>query len=292
MLPPRSKRYVGHDGRIPREKTLTIIELTVGLIVLLLLLLLMFPRDTLVARVLQANQQDALTHAYLANLLKIEPDNQQLLALAAQQQRLLQQQAYASLSWKAFYDAYYEQLTGRDLMLRHRLLGVWFDKVMFEPESEERSLRLGVLLPFAQGLPWTEEQQKMLIELAFSVSQGILAQKMLDTWLTTHPSNVSVWLDYLAKLLLGQGHYEQSANMRFTAMHQTEERHQQKELLLEGLKTLMSGGLHQQTMAAIDVHVGDLLNDEAVLRSLLRYSQAAGQQQRANGYAKRLLEMK
>jgi hypothetical protein len=292
MLPPRSKRYVGHDGRIPREKTLTLLELTVGSVVLLALLALMFPRDSLVERVLQANQQDALTHAYLANLLKIEPDNQQLLALAAQQQRFVQQRAYATLSWQKLYEDHYAQLTSDDRVQRNMLLGVWFDKVRFAPASEERSVRLRELLPLAQGLDWVEDQQKMLIELSFLASERELAQKMLSEWLGKKPADVLVWLDYLAKLLLGQGQYEPSANIRFIAMQQTDDREQQKGLFLEGLKTLMAGGLYQQTMDAMDSYAGDLIGDEAVLRSLLRFSQAAGQQQRARRYAKLLLEMK
>jgi hypothetical protein len=292
MLPPRSKRYVGHDGRIPREKTLTILELSVGSIVLLALLALMFPRDSLVERVLQANQQDALTHAYLVNLLKIEPDNQQLLALAAQQQRFIRQQAYANLSWQKLYQEYYAQLTSDDRVQRNMLLGVWFDKIRFAPASEERSVRLRELLPLAQELDWAEDQQKMLIELSFLSSERELAQKMLSEWLGKKPADVLVWLDYLAKLLLGQGQYEPSANIRFIAMQQTDDREQQKGLFLEGLKTLMAGGLYQQTMDAMDSYAGDLIGDEAVLRSLLRFSQAAGQQQRARRYAKLLLEMK
>jgi hypothetical protein len=292
MLPPRSKRYVGHDGRIPREKTLTILELSVGSIVLLALLALMFPRDSLVSRVLEANPQDALTHAYLVNLLKIEPDNQQLLALAAQQQRFIRQQAYANLSWQKLYHDYHTQLTNSDPSQRSVLLGVWFDKIRFVPPSDERNSRLRELLPFAQGLDWIEDQQKMLIELSFLASERELAQKMLSEWLMSKPANPLTWLDYLAKLLLGQGQYESSANIRFIAMQQIDDREQQKVFFLEGLKTLMAGGFYQQTMDAMDSYAGDLIDDEDVLRSLLRFSQAAGQQQRARRYAKLLLEMK
>jgi hypothetical protein len=292
MLPPRSKRYVGHDGRIPREKTLTILELSVGSIVLLALLALMFPRDSIVERVLQSNQQDALTHAYLVNLLKIEPDNQQLLALAAQQQRFIRQQAYANLSWQKLYQEYYAQLTSEDRVQRNMLLGVWFDKIRFAPASEERSVRLRELLPLTQGLDWGEDQQKMLIELSFLASERELAQKMLNEWLMSKPANPLTWLDYEAKLLLGQGHYQDSAYVRFIAMGQTNNVQEQKSLFLEGLKTYMAGGLYQQTTDAIDRYAGNLIEDEAVLRSLLRFSQAAGQHQRARYYAKLLLEMK
>jgi hypothetical protein len=292
MLPPRSKRYVGHDGRIPREKTLTILELSVGSIVLLALLVLMFPRDSLVSRVLEANPQDALTHAYLVNLLKIEPDNQQLLALAAQQQRFIRQQAYANLSWQKLYHDYHTQLTNSDPSQRSVLLGVWLDKMRFVPPSDERNSRLRELLPFAQGLDWIEDQQKMLIDLSFLASERELAQKMLNEWLMSKPANPLTWLDYEAKLLLGQGHYQDSAYLRFIAMGQTNNVQEQKSLFLEGLKTLMAGGFYQQTMDAIDSYAGNLIDDEDVLRSLLRFSQAAGQQQRARRYAKLLLEMK
>jgi hypothetical protein len=252
----------------------------------------MFPRDSLVSRVLEANPQDALTHAYLVNLLKIEPDNQQLLALAAQQQRFIRQQAYANLSWQKLYHDYHTQLTSSDPSQRSVLLGVWFDKIRFAPASDERNSRLRELLPFAQGLDWIEDQQKMLIELSFLASERELAQKMLSEWLMSKPANPLTWLDYEAKLLLGQGHYQDSAYVRFIAMGQTNNVQEQKSLFLEGLKTLMAGGFYQQTMDAMDRYAGNLIDDEDVLRSLLRFSQAAGQQQRARRYAKLLLEMK
>jgi hypothetical protein len=53
----------------------------------------------------------------------------------------------------------------------------------------------------------------------------------------------------------------------------------------------MAGGFYQQTMDAMDRYAGNLIDDEDVLRSLLRFSQAAGQHQRARRYAKLLLEM-
>lgn len=286
MLPPRSKRYVGHDGRIPREKTLTVVELITGLLILLALLVLMFPRDSLMSRVLLANINDPLTAAYVSNLLKVYPDNVQL-------RKIDFEQHVHSLSWQAVRDKTAPMLVSEDLEERHLGASLMLMKIAQETEkTEEMKQLVQQLLHLGLEPGWDVASLQTMIEQALSLSETDMARKMLFTWWQSQPQDPWVWLGTMTKVELGQGRYRSSALLSFVSSQWAKDSDQKKQYFLKGVATLMSGGFYAEVMTSIDLYAGDLLQDEDVLRRLVKVSQAAGQSQRADKYARLLLEMK
>jgi hypothetical protein len=286
MLPARSKRYVGSDGRIPREHTLTLLELVVGLMTLIALLVLMFPRDSLMQRLFKADVDDPLTVAYTLNMLKVEPNNPQLKGLQLRQK-------LKSLSWQELRDETQEMLASGSIQEKHVAASILLMKIAQSEQKTPEMINLSrELLRFGLESGWQPQELQPMIERAFALSELELAQKMLKAWWALKPSAPWVWLEGLAAAELSQGRYGQSALISFNAREFSQDRVAQKRYFMQGLATLMSGGLYQDAMDAADRYVGDLISDEQVLRHLVKNAQAAGQPKRANRYARLLLEMK
>jgi hypothetical protein len=285
MLPPRSKRYVGHDGRIPREKTLSFVELTVGLTILIALLILVFPRDGILQRVFQANVNDPLTVAYVINLLKIDADNPQLKGLYLKQR-------LPSLSWQQLRDETQQMLTEGSPEERHMVATLLLTKLgQIQNKTEEMQQLVRRLIQMGLEDGWQEKDLQLMIEQALVLSETEMAHKMLLSWWRASPTEPWQWLDGLAAFELGQGRYAQSALVSLVSRQFSDEPAAQKQYFLQGMKTLIAGGLYQDAMNAADVYVGDLVSDEQVLRRLIEIAQASGQPKRANMYVKLLLEM-
>lgn len=81
MLPPRSKRYAGHDGKLPRTQFLTKGQLIVVAALMLALFYLAYPRQSLYEQLQQQKELDPLTEAYLVNLQRAEPSQPDLLLI-------------------------------------------------------------------------------------------------------------------------------------------------------------------------------------------------------------------
>ncbi len=81
MLPPRSKRFVGSNGRIERLKLTTPLELSVATLLVLLLFALIFPRRALVEALHRQEQLDDLTLAYIENLRRVTTGDDDLTLL-------------------------------------------------------------------------------------------------------------------------------------------------------------------------------------------------------------------
>jgi hypothetical protein len=285
MLPPRSKRYVGHDGRIPREQTLSFLELSVGLTILIALLILVFPRDGILQRVFQENVNDPLTVAYVINLLKIDPDNPQLKGLYFKQRLTV-------LSWQQLRDETQQLLVSGSKEERHMVASLLLAKIGQESNKTEEMQQL-VRHLIAMGLEdgWQEKDLQLMIEQALVLSETEMAHKMLINWWQATPTAPWQWLDGLAAFELGQGRYAQSALISLVSRQFSDEPAAQKRYFIQGIKTLIAGGLYQDAMDAADFYVGGLVADEQVLRKLIEVAQASGQPKRAVMYIKLLLEM-
>jgi hypothetical protein len=286
MLPARSKRYVGHDGRIPREHTLSMLELFVGLVVLIVLLALMFPRDSLMQRIFVADVNDPLTIAYVANLSKLDPDNAQL-------KKLYLQQRLQSLPWQALREETRNMLVSGTREERHIAATLLLLKIAQTNEKSDEMLALArdlVKLGLEPG--WASQELKPMIEQALALTETDVAHKMLVAWWQAEPESPWDWLDGLARRELGQGRYAQSALVSFLSRQFSTDRETQKRYFFQGMSTLIAGGLYQDVAEASEVYSGDLIQDEQVLRKLIQIAQSSGQLERANVYAKLLLEMK
>lgn len=94
-----------------------------------------------------------------------------------------------------------------------------------------------------------------------------------------------------ARGALGLGEYRLSAALLFIAMDRSASRDAQRAYFIEGLRTLQSGGLMNEALAAAEKRIGPFGRDIALLKFLARLAQAANRPDVAERYAKRFLEL-
>lgn len=320
MLPARWKRYVGHDGRIPRLKTLTWPELLVGVLMMTLLLALMFPRDDLIVRITQADLNDQLTQAYLANLAKAERHNTQVqvlylrtllasmddddlmrkgLALVQKQAAVVQGELMPFFLQRVEslpLDAVLElaplvlETTSQDTrqhFAEHLLLRLHFYPV----HDVQRQQWIDRLLSWPEDTPWSETAQMLLVMESFRQKQVSAAFDRLNIWWQKQPMDAASRAEQLSRLLLGYGEYLMAAQVRFWLQQRLTDVHAQKQQYLLALDDLMAGNLYEQIMPLAGQHLGALGEDVQVLRQLVQLAQATGQSALAGRYARQLLEM-
>lgn len=285
MLPPRSRRYVGHDGRIPREQALSPITLIFGLVLLLGVLLIVFPKDSLLTRIFQANLNDALTRSYLENLVRVEPNNTALKGLYLKSR-------LPYLSWQQLVDETAPIIEHGTHEEKQLIVPILLKKLAQEQNKSQTLLQVQRrLLLFAFEPGWHVETLEAMLTQALALHEKEIAQRIIPIWLHEQPTDPTVFLENQAKQALGLGDYQESAMLYFQIQSISNTLAQRKLAFMQAISILISGGLHQDALAEIDNHLGELDTDEEVLRYLINVAQAAGQPKRAAHYARLLLQM-
>ncbi|MCI4410874.1 MAG: hypothetical protein JHC38_04285 [Thiotrichales bacterium] len=285
MLPPRSRRYVGHDGRIPRELTLSPITLIFGLVLLLGVLVLVFPKESLLTRIFQADLNDSLTRTYLENLVRLEPNNVALKGLYLKSR-------LPYLSWQQLVEETTPIIEHGSHEEKQLIVPILLKKLAQEQNKSQTLLQTQRrLLLFAFEPGWQADTLEAMLTQALALHEQEIAQRIIPIWLNAQPTNPTVFLEKEAKQALGLGYYQQSAMLYFQIQAISHDQNQQKSAFMQAIAILVAGGFHQEALTAIDAHVGNLLTDEDVLRYLIKVAQAAGQPKRASLYARLLLNM-
>lgn len=94
-----------------------------------------------------------------------------------------------------------------------------------------------------------------------------------------------------AETALGRGDYRESARLYFEAMGMANDIKERRALFMQGVKTLQSGNLLDEALAAADRNMAGLDRDRETLLFLTRLSLAAGSPERAQRYIRRALGM-
>lgn len=94
-----------------------------------------------------------------------------------------------------------------------------------------------------------------------------------------------------AEAALGRGDYRESARLCFEAMGRAGNIRERRALFLKGVKTLQSGNLLAEALAAADRNIDGLAMDRETLLFLTRLSLAAGDPERAQRYIRKALGM-
>ncbi len=267
--------------------------LAIGLLVGVLFTVL-FPYRALVQYTLNATRGDALTLAYLRNLLRTDPLNPELrLALVRQSiARRDYEQARADLAPLLASPADREMLTEAR----------WVEWTLYEsellsaPPFSARHAELEAQLPqrlrnavTVDGL--TDDNRMSLVQRALSRGQALLALELIATFRRNGDDIDPRLYGQAAAEMLGHGEYEGAARMLLLQRSREPDAAKRRALFLQALRTLQSGNRLDLALDIADRELGELENDTEVMYFLVTLARAANRPDAAARYAKRMLQL-
>lgn len=283
LLSQRYKRYVGHDGRIKRDEAFNGMALVVALVAVMMSLVLVYPKESLLKRVFQANIQDSLTQVYVENLIRFDPSNWSLKLIYIKT-------IEPKLTWSQLFDLTKPILAQGDEQQQKEAIQLLLSKLSRSADSDvDHASQLWPILALALSLSWTAADYQQLIELSLILNNDDITKQLISRLVQQQPDQLTDILKELAATALARGHYFISAQLLFQLRQLDEQVELQREALMQGLAILMAGNLHAQALVALNEQVGALENDVVVLRYLIYVAQASGNPKLAASYAKRLV---
>jgi hypothetical protein len=286
MLPDRSKRYAGIDGEIPRLVLASYWQLALVALLVLALLVLIFPRRTLVEKLYEQDVLDDLTLSYIQNMYRADAKNPDvaILLTRAQQDRLDLQTMESRLL------PLLEGGNARRRMEAWLMLVNAYEKAMAaQPDARDMARlknKLTDLLQKAVNEKLPEPLARRFASAAFALHGPRLGLVFLAQ---IEPGSTVATLVQYGQAALGQGDYSLAAEYFLLARDQTRDRDEGRRLLRQGVDAYMAASQFKQAMLAAEQHLGDLADDPATLRYLARTALAAGAVQQAADYARQLV---
>lgn len=286
MLPDRSKRYAGNDGEIPRLVLASSWQLVLIAVVILALMVLIYPRKSLVEKLYGQETLDELTLSYIQNLYRAEARN-------ADAAILLTKAKENETDIKTMELLLLPLVSAVDLRQRNEariMLAKAYEKALAahpdEPQRKRLTAQLTALLQQASQEKIPERLARRFAALAFELNLPHLGLAFLERIEVGHAART---LEYYAQEALGQGEYGLAAAYFFMARDQVSAPDEARRLFQKGVGTLMAASQFKEAMRSADLHLGNLANDPATMRYLARAAQAAGEPAQAARYAQQLV---
>lgn len=259
-------------------------------------LALIFPRETLRERLLgQGRSMDGLTVAYLEAWLKAAPDDPGFMTVLAEQ--------YArsgKLDAAEALLARMEAIQGTSLapaILRTRIDIALQRAWASQPETPARARFVAeaeAMLRQAAARRWTIPELQSLARQARELGAMDLLRHFYRELASADPANAAFWNKQMANIVDsagGDSNYRELANALFRKLSSAVTVSEQRALFMKGLRTLQSGNLLDEALAAAEQHGGPLLDDPEVLRYLARLALAANRPELAARYVTRLIRL-
>ncbi len=294
MLPARSKRFaLTEDGGLPRLKLTESWQLVLIALIMLGLFVVIFPHQTLVQKLYSERKFDELTSVYIDNLHRTEPDNPDVVILLA---RSKEQNIDVASMENLLLPVIARGTEMQRREARHALIDRYeqaLNTTRDDAETQRLRGKLWAVLEVASKVPFSQEEAHFLADAAFQVEQPQLMLKfLLGASNRNPPSDTQVlapWLMKKGRQALAQGRYELSSECFLMARQYAANRDEARLLFRQGIDALMANSQYAQTLHAADQHLGNLGNDSATLRYLVRTALSAGFPKRAADYARSLL---
>lgn len=286
MLPDRSKRYAGIDGEIPRLILASPWQLILIALLVLALLVLIFPRKTLVEKLYEQETLDELTLSYIQNLYRAESSNADAAVLLTKAQKDTLDLATLEARLRPLLQAKDPRQRTEVLVMLSNAYEQAMALPMDERERGRLTVRLTEVLERASRESLSEPLSRLFAATAFELNLPHLGLAFLARVEDVPPART---LEKYASEALGRGQYGVAAEYFLMARDQTRDQEAARRLFQKGIDTLMAASRFQQALNAAEIHLGDLADDPATLRYLARTAQAAGDPVRAADYARRLV---
>ncbi len=286
MLPDRSKRYAGSDDNIPRLALSSTWQLFVIALLILVLLVLIFPRKALIASLYEQDALDELTLSYIQNLYRAEPSNADVAILLAKAQQFdLDVADLEAMLGPFVVNGDSRQKTEARVLLANAY-GRAFDSDT-EPGSRSRiaaSAKAMMEKAADDNVPRRLALAFLALVNKFKIESDRLAYlSLIASDFSRKPP------EEIAREALGLGDYDTASRYFFVALSKTFDRDEARRLFREGVGALMAASQFKQAMLAAEENIGDLADDAETLRYLTRAALASGDAGRAASYARQLV---
>jgi hypothetical protein len=258
---------------------------------LVFLLVLAFPRESLQNRLLGNRESDALAIAYLEAWQRVEPHNVDVLTTLSREYLKGHRPGDAQQLLRALRNSA-DPLARRNALLIE--IGMAQNDLFANRDPalrQEYETRLADLLQRAIPLPWERSQLVALADAArlggaLAQSAGFYARLAGDD-----PARAVYWWRKCAVVRLSLGQYAAAADARFAAQAHGATSAQRQADFIAGLKALQMGNRLPDALAAAQRHGGEFRHDPQTLRYLTSLAMAAGRTDLAFGYVKDLLSI-
>lgn len=286
MLPDRSKRIAGLDEDIPRLTLASNGQLLLVALMVTILLVVIFPRKALVEQLYDQESLDELTLSYIQNLYRADTRNADLALLLARSQG-------AELNLKELEDLLTPLALQGDerqkLQARTLLLDRFEERLDAKIEAPERAH----ILASAKQLLTAASKDQMpkafagrLATFAFDLD---LPQLGLVFFAKGEGGRSVKVLERYAEVALADGNHAMSGEYFLLAREEVKDLNEARRLFKLGIDTLMAGSLYTLAVSSVRAHLGELEQDPATLRYVVRTALAADNAPMAAEFGRKLV---
>lgn len=256
-------------------------------------MVLMFPYRVLVERTLSAKRGDALTVAYLHNLLRTDAGNAELRIALAQQLGSRGDTAEARAILAPLLNAADPQIRGEAHWLDWTLLEQEaFAHPADSPARQAAMARLrDRLLALSRETGLRETDRIALARKALSYGEPALAHDLFEQIARSNSDLGAGWYAEAARAVLAQGEYEGASQLLAIARARSYGLDAQRRYFIESIRALQAGNLLDQALATAERELGTLADDTETLYFMVELARAANRPDIADRYARRMLRM-
>ena len=256
-------------------------------------LVLIFPGGGMLSQHQASKQRpDDVSLTYLGNLAKQEPDNPERRFTLAQKETEVGKVQDARRALAPLYNH-------KDPAVRQRARLQDFRLQMQEmhgqaPGSGQRAKTIQGLRDELAAMAQYDWPTENLLELAKLANEVGARQIRSDIYLRIAKSGEKAdrkWIDQAGKAALSDGEYRKASEIYFTSMERATTTDERKYYFMQGVAALQAGNLPREALNAAERNAGPLLDDDEMLRYMIRLAQASNDPQRAQAYVRRLMRM-
>lgn len=260
---------------------------------ILLALILAYPQKALLERIGRAPDSE-LSHAYLSNLQRSNPDDPKLRLLIASQALHNGQTASLGATLQPVLDS------GDPELLREAHWILWqggaLELSKLPPDSvaerQARKHELSARLAQLSEGAWPDDRLLMMAEQAFVIGDTAGAMGLYrKSAKNLNDREAAAHFARGATLALSHSDYRSSAELSLLASARSLDLREARAHRLKALRTLQSGNLLAEAVRVMEREISDQENDPETLDYVTRLARAAGRPDLADRYVRRLLRL-
>lgn len=280
-------------GNSARPRVLAPRGLTLFTVVVAVVFVLMVPNPTLERRAIESRRGDLLTVAYLANLLRTDPDDPALRFALARQQLARNETDAARATLRPLLDSPDPQLRAdshwRDWLSYREAWSRLPDGSPLRPALHKAMLRR---LHELAAETWPEDMQVRIAADAFTLGERALGSQAIKA-LARRPGTRfdAGWYAESARTLLEAGDYRGGAELYLVARKRATSLQARRSHYLAALHTLQAGNLLDEAVATAERELGDLADDTETLYAVVVLARACGRPDVADRLARRMIRL-
>lgn len=259
---------------------------------IVIVLAMIFPKQTLLRQASQARLGDPLAVSYLANLLRMDPDNQALrLLLARHKLHLHETNNLVELLEPVMRNGSPEQQAEAMLIQYQMLVELSSAKQPNAEQAESLRQQRIAALEGLHTLPLPLQSLMYLAKEAEHLQQPAVSAALYQKISSLSGSMPAQQLAESASSALAENSFGLAAHLYFIAQQRAPSLSSRRTWFLAGVRALIASGRYADAMLAIDRHIGTLADDPETLYFLIQIARSANDQVRAVEYAKRMLRL-